>query len=315
MHNSYDTAENNLHALLTPSDNKMHFSSFDMSEDHDNTMDLDDDEKDEIDFNLINNDNMQLLKSLLSILTSCSLIYEQFGKKKQLSAMSMVLTLCGIISDCLCDDLMKQLMDDYGKYQQKLLEKHKKNKHAKNKRFKVNDLRLFISKSLMSIFNIFPIEYVEDLNFDEMKDDSNENEDENESEEEELQEQVENKKRLDRLNIMRMNMKAITLCHLFVDYWDLKISSISKENDNKRKRKRSNYKQLSFRWLHDVMTNMSSDESINAKLMVDILQILKKLIPLYSQQQQFELLLCVNKLLNNSSFADNAKTIFSQFIL
>ena len=303
MHNSHDTFENNLHALFLPTENKTHFSSFNNEED--NEMNLD---NEDIDFNLINNENMQLLKSLLSILTSCCLIFEQFGKKKQLSAMGMVLTLCCLVTECLSDHTMVQLINDYLKYQHKLLEESKKNKkqngNKKHKKFKVNDLRLFISKSLMSIFNVFPIEYVEDdikMNDKEENDDNDEDKDDDQD-----------KQRLDKLHVLRMNMKAIKMCHTFVDYWDLKLTQ--NDGNNNGRRKRLDYRKISYEWLHSSLMDIGSDEQANTKITVALLEILKKLIPLYNEKKQLQLLLCIDKLLKNSALVNDAKTIFNHII-
>merc|ERR1711920_703153 len=146
MHDSHDTIENNLHSLLLPNDNKMHSLLDENYEKKNEKMEVDEFGESDFDFDVMNNENMSLLKSLLSILTSCCLIFEQFEKKKKYSAMSMVLTLISVICDCLCDDMLRQLMSDYMQYQTKQIEKRKKEKNKrKQHQFKLNDLRLFVS--------------------------------------------------------------------------------------------------------------------------------------------------------------------------
>ena len=299
MHDSHDTIENSLHSLLLPSDNKMH--SLFVGDNDGEQMEVDEEDND-LDLNVMQNDNMQLLKSLLSIFTSCALIFEQFGKKQKYSAMSMVLTLCGIITDCLCDDTLKQMMSDYMQYQTKQIEKRKKAKNkGKYQRFRLNDLRLFISKSLMSLFKVFPIEYVQRT------------EDENEGEEEDKMKENEAKSVMDRVFVIRINMKTIDICHRFVDYWNLNLLQVE-DGGNKR----MDYYKHSYKWLHDSLMDLASSESqsvsVNKKIMIDLLQILKKMIGLFDEEKQLQLLLCVDKLVNNEALISDAQTLFRQFV-
>jgi len=292
MHDSQSSIETKLHSLLLPNDKNKIYSTITMS--NDNDMELEDNE---MAINMLNDDNMQLLKSLLSIFTSCCLIFEQFAKKNKYSAMSMVLTLCDIISDCLCDHTLKQLMSDYLNAQQKELEKHKKNKKKKKKHFKVNDLRLFISKSLMSLFNVFPVGFVEEM--------------ESEHDEDNDSKMDINKQQNNRMNVMRINMKTIKICHQFVEYWNLNLLEQEKDDKNNKK---MDYFSISYQWINTSLLEMGSNENGNTKIIIDLLQILKKMIGFYDETKQLQLLLSVDKLLKNSAFINDAKTIFDQFV-
>merc|ERR1712129_122050 len=254
--------------------------------------------------NVMRDDNMQLLKSLLSILTSCSLIFEQVARQKQkYSSMSMVLTLCSIIADCLCDDTLKALMSDYLSYLNKQNDKRKKlTNKRKQQQAKMNDLRLFVSKSLMSLFKVFPIEFVR------------ETEDEYADKQMDVDEEAKDKKEaMDRVFIIRMNMKMINICHQFVDYWKL---NLLKETDGRRKA--MNYFDICYKWLHASLTQLTLDDSqsviVNRKIMIDLLQILKRMIGLFDENKQMQLLICVQSLVQNEALMKDTKVSFGQLM-
>merc|ERR1712228_440658 len=111
---------------------------------------------------------------------------------------------------------------------------------------------------------------------------------------EEMIEEKAAKQVMDRVFVIRMNMKTIDICHQFVDYWNLNLLQ-----ENEGKNKRMNYYKSSYKWLNDSLMDLASSESQSVKvnkIMIDLLQILKKMIGLYDERKQLQLLLCVDKL-------------------
>merc|ERR1711933_101678 len=113
---------------------------------------------------------------------------------------------------------------------------------------------------------------------------------------------------MQRVSVIRMNMKTIGICHRFVEYWNLSLS-----HEDEGKQKTMNYFTISYKWLHDSLIDLASNESqsvnVNQKIMIDLLQILKKMIGLYDEDKQLQLLLCVDKLVNNKALMSNAQTV------
>ena len=66
--------------------------------------------------------------------------------------------------------------------------------------------------------------------------------------------------------------------------------------------------------MSECLKYFGDESNTNSKIMLDLLQILKKIIKHYDQTQQLQLLLCVDQLLKNSAFVNDAKSIFTQFI-
>ena len=181
MYRSYDTVEDQLHALLLPNIRKIEL--FSHIESHRTNLGVSgvsgDDKKEDIDGDMaavMRDGHMPLLKSLLSIFDSSAMVFEQFARNKNFSSMAMVLTLSSVVGGCLQEETLHKLMARYTVHQERLI-KTKKSKISKEITTNL-DLRQHITKSLMSLCSQFPFEYVDkkrliDFNEDEDAEDEN----------------------------------------------------------------------------------------------------------------------------------------------
>merc|ERR1712039_863832 len=147
----------------------------------------------------------------------------------------------------------------------------------------------------MSLFKVFPIEYVPETEDGYGQNDGND--DKQMQKEQGDEEEKENKEVMDRVFVIRMNMKTIQICHQFVDYWKLNLLQ-----ETEATRKRVNYYDCCYKWLHASLKQLSLEDSqnvnVNRKIMIQLFQILKQMVDLFDEQKQLELLLCVENLVH-----------------
>eukprot|EP00485_Elphidium_margaritaceum_P000513 CAMPEP_0202699802 /NCGR_PEP_ID=MMETSP1385-20130828/13015_1 /ASSEMBLY_ACC=CAM_ASM_000861 /TAXON_ID=933848 /ORGANISM="Elphidium margaritaceum" /LENGTH=612 /DNA_ID=CAMNT_0049356825 /DNA_START=30 /DNA_END=1868 /DNA_ORIENTATION=- len=317
MHDSYDAMEEKLHALLLPNDDKFHaqnaYAATATATAKENklmaTEDAESAEEVAVLINALNSDDMQLLQSLLSILMCSCLIFEQFAKTKTLSSMSMVLALSACIAECLCDERMQKLIVERGEYQRKLMELFRNNKHHSKHVKMGGNVQLFIQKALLSLFQVFPVQFV-DVNVQthkmRMRDDDDDDGDDDEqtddgdgdetgSESEGANAEVASS--MDKMQVLRLNMKVMDICYHFVQYWNLNVKVNAKDEEASRRRDWDCY-QRSYQWFLSVLKD---EETAQSKIMFDVLQMLKRMIHIYDHNKQVQLLLAINKLVSSNN--------------
>ena len=329
MYRSHDTVEDQLHALLLPEIRKIEL--FASVESHKTRLGVegkeDTDSKDEDLEELMSDGHLPLLKSLLSLFHSSTMVFEQFAKNKKYSSMAMVLTLSTVVGQCLKEETLQKLLARYTMLWENRI-KSKQSKVTRNNMRK-QDLRLYIPKSLMCLCSHFPFEFVDNTAVyikEKEEEQTEEHHRDRESDEESVATTMTTaskfaerarKREIAEFNVFQLNMKTMNLCSLFREYWkhNLNLDESHKRGmDNERVRSQRNYSLLSYNWITNTIAGMEDKENINVKAFVQLLQMLKKTITLYDNKRQIALLRSLDKMLKHPTLASDAQDVFAQFL-